>query len=259
MSRKNSPQIIECPSGLPVYFTGPSLELGALPAFFYFALSGNESLELPPFNQPALLLKDSSVRVFSCTIPGHGLGMKNTEAMSQWTQQIEQEIDPITPFLTQCVQNIDFLIAEGVIDPQHLAAGGLSRGAFIATHIAAKHKSIGAVLGYSPLTTLKTIQEFGTLADRPIAQSLELTNAIPGLIGKQLRFYIGNRDVRVGTEECFRFIRHLTEESYLAGIRSPHVELHTFPSIGHKGHGTPAPIFQEGVDWLKNQIKPAIK
>ena len=79
-----------------------------------------------------------------------------------------------------------------------------------------------------------------------------LIHLVEQLVGKNLFFFIGNRDKRVGTRECYQFIEALTEASYAHGLRSPPVQLKIYPSIGHKGHGTPPEIFRAGSTWLAN-------
>lgn len=243
---------IRSPSGLPIYYKGPPLEEGKLPAFFYFALSAEESLGLDPFNQPVVSLSNLPIRIFSFTIPEHGKGLKNTEAMKRWSDAIKKGQDPLTPFFQQCRENIEFLIRHDIIDDQMLAAGGLSRGGFIALHLASQIPQLGAVLGFSPLTTTHTIEEFHQLKKNPILQSYEINCS--SLIGKKVRFYIGNRDTRVSTDACYQFIRGLTEANYNQKIRSPEVELVISPSIGHKGHGTPPGIFEAGAKWIASLL-----
>ena len=53
----------------PIYFTGPSYKEGPLPALFYFALSGYESLNLKPINQIVTLIekKNHSYLLFNDT------------------------------------------------------------------------------------------------------------------------------------------------------------------------------------------------
>lgn len=245
---------IESPSGLPIHFRGAPLEEGKLPAFFYFALSGDESLQLDPFNQPAAFLDSYPIRVFSFTIPEHGEGLKNTEAMSRWAEMIKAGEDPLTPFFEQCLENIDFLIQHDLVDEEKLAVGGLSRGGFVALHLASRDPRLNKVVGFAPLTSIRTIQEFSDILNTPIGQSLELNKE--GLIGKNIRFYIGNRDLRVSTDACYQFVKDLTELSYDNKVRSPDVELIISPSIGHKGHGTPPHIFKDGAEWIASLLTP---
>lgn len=246
-------EILLGPSKLKIYHKGPGLDQGPLPSLFYFALSGAESLEQDPFNQPVAFLATDPIRVFSFTIPGHGEGLLNPEAMSFWSQEMMQNHNIIAEFVSQGLENIQYLIDQGYADPLHLAVGGLSRGGFVAAHLAANDPRIRIVLGFAPLTKLTYLKEFEGMQN-PIAASLNLSNLLDKLIDKKIRFYIGNRDIRVGTEECFQFIHALAEAAYEKGIRSPKTELIIASSIGHKGHGTSIESFKDGAMWVKKEL-----
>ena len=128
---------IDTPSGLDLYWRGPSLDHGRLPGVFYFALSGEDSLFLDPFNQPAVFLEPFPVRVYSSTLPSHGSGLRNSDAMGRWAQDLENGHDLLTEFIHKSIANIDFLIAQGLLDRDKIAVSGLSRGGFLALHLAA--------------------------------------------------------------------------------------------------------------------------
>ena len=159
----------------------------------------------------------------------------------------------ISDFLDLCQHHIQFLIDQGLIDPHRLAIAGLSRGGFIATHLAARDPHIKVILGFAPLTDPKPLEELKTSAEKSF-ERISLTTLADRLIHKRLRFYMGNRDHRVGTDACYHFIRHLTETAFNQGVRSPSAELIIYPSIGHKGHGTPPSIFQDGAEWIQQQL-----
>ncbi len=241
---------LEPPSGLTIFHRGPSLDKGALPVFIYFALSGSESLELDPYNQCVKFLEQYQIRIFSFSLPGHPIGADHRHGMAQWSAGLLQSAEYLEEFLQQAVENIDYLISQGLIDINRISTGGLSRGGFIATHLAARHNHIRTVLGFSPLTALRCLHEFDQLPQDFLDQ-INLEKQIPLLIGKSIRYYIGNRDMRVGTKTCFDFMQKLTEASFSSGIRSPNCELTIYPSIGHKGHGTPPNIFNDGANWIK--------
>lgn len=247
--------LIESPVDLPIYHQGPSFSLGKLPAFIYFALSGKDSLELDPFNQPAAFLQGFPIRVFSFTLPGHGPDKKNSAAIGEWAKDFSNGENPIYDFIQKAKKNIELLDQLNLIDCEKLAVGGLSRGGFIAAHLAAAEPRIQTLLGFAPMIALELSEEFQKypIGENVLQQSLE--NLIPKLIGRSLRFYIGNRDILVHTDACYKFIRHLTEASHVSGIRSPEVELIITPSIGAKGHGTAPHIFLQGVNWLKEKLR----
>lgn len=244
--------------GLPsIYHIGPPLSEGKLPSVFYFALSGVESLTLDPYNQPAIFLAEHGLRVFSLTLPAHEEGHPHREAMKRWAERIASGHDIVGDFAAACHRALDFLIDLGYVDRHHIGVAGLSRGAFIAGHVAAQDERIRCLLGFSPLTKLTTLDEFNPLEESRL-RNISLHSIIDRLASKTIRCYIGNRDMRVGTPDCFTFIHSLAEAAYAHNRRSPPVELVIFPSIGHKGHGTPPEIFRSGADWLAQVLKPVI-
>ena len=239
---------------IEVAYVGPDISEGPLPAFFYFSLSKEESLTLDPFNQPVQFLAEHPIRIFSLTIPGHGPGLDPTKALSIWAEKISQGEDILTPFFDEIVFAVESLIEKQIVIPEKSALGGLSRGAFIAAHAAAKLPQIPFLLGYAPLTQLEITKEFQLMQDNPIVKSLDVMHLTEKLTHRNIRFYIGNRDVRVGTENCFKFIHKLVETDFQHKIRSPQVELIINPSIGYKGHGTSPEVFRDGVHWIIKKL-----
>lgn len=240
------------PHGSPIYYLGPDLQHKNLPAVIFFALSAQMSLYEDPFNQAVLRLSDQGIRVFSWDLPFHGAGLDPHDAMRQWAHEFVHRPSFVSDFLDLCQRNIDFLINENLIDSQHIGVAGLSRGGFIATHLAARDSRLKTVLGFAPLTSPQPLEELQSFEKS--FDEISLTTVIDQLIHTRLRFYIGNHDTRVGTTSCYHFIHELTEAAFNQGIRSPSVELIIYPSIGYKGHGTPPTIFHNGADWIKQQL-----
>lgn len=239
--------------GSPIYYQGPDLNQGPKPAVLFFALSAYMSLYVDPFNQAVLRLSQQGIRVFSWDLPFHSIDQDPNEAMRHWATEFARNPIFVSDFIALCQENISYLVEEGYVDPQHLAVAGLSRGGFIATHLAAQDKRIQTVLGFAPLTQPQPLEELKDIsADR--FDSIALSSQVGQLMHTRLRFYMGNRDTRVSTDACYEFIRLLTEAAFAKGIRSPQVELILYPSIGYKGHGTPPAIFYDGADWIKRQL-----
>ena len=63
------------------------------------------------------------------------------------------------------------------------------------------------VLGFAPLTQLSYAKEF---SPSPLVHSLSLTHLVDPLSDRNVRFYIGNHDTRVGTRNCFDVIDTLS-------------------------------------------------
>src|SRR5690606_34160312 len=120
---------------------------------------------------------------------------------------------------------------EKFADPNKLATGGLSRGAFLAAHLAARDERFRSLLGYAPLTRLGALKEFASLKDN----ALDLIHLAKALSDRHVRLYIGNDDKRVGTRDCFDFAMALVQEKK---ARTSQVEMTITPSLGRDGHGT---------------------
>lgn len=236
-------QIIPGPTSLEIYHLGPPKTDGPLPTVFYFALSGKDSLTLDPFNQFVQFLADAPIRCFSFSLPGHGPGLKNEEAINYVAAEFEKGIDPLHPFLEAAYANICYLVEEQWIDPAKMAVSGLSRGGFFGSHLALKDARIQTIIAFAPITNLSFLI--------PNGKPYDLTESIDAFTEKTLRFYIGNRDQRVSTDACFHFIRNVADRAFEKGIRSPKAELIISASVGHMGHGTAPATFLNGANWLK--------
>lgn len=247
---KASYAVLRSPNAVEIHHLGPGIDQGPLPTLIYLALSGQASLTQDPYNQPAEFFAGYPVRILSFTLPFHGADFDPQKAMSLWAHALRQGTAWFEEFLQACRQNVDELVAKEWIDPQRLAVAGLSRGGFVAAHLAARDPRIGFILGYAPMTRLDVLADFKAFHLHP----LDLVHLAPQLKDKAIRCYIGNRDTRVGTAACFAWIQALTEASYAAGHRSPPIELILSPSIGHKGHGTSPQTFRDGILWLKEKL-----
>lgn len=246
------PNRIKSSDAFEFSFIGPPLDAGALPAFFYLSLSGDESLELPPYNQPAASFQNRPCRVFSLTLPGHGDGFDKFVAMEYWAEQMASEPYFLDHFFELCAQAITWLLEQGYLVPGKIAIGGLSRGAFAAAHIAAKVPQITSLVGYAPLTRLGHLKAFASYLEFPNVRErlpmLDLITLIPKLSHlKALSFYSGTHDTLVGTDHCIEFVKALAAAKM-------NVELLLYPSIGHGGHGTAPHIFQKGAVWVKQHL-----
>lgn len=219
------------------------------PAFIYFALTGENSLNLDPYNQPVQFLQSYPINIYSWSLPGHGPELDEREAMKFWYEMWKKGNDPITPFLHESIMNIDHLISLGEFDPQKIAIGGLSRGGYASLRLAAIDDRLKTIVGYAPLTSPSRLDEFGGESYAP------LENEVDQLVQKNIWLSIGNADTRVGTELAFQFVHKLALKNIEMGVRSPQVELHVKPSIGYRGHGTSPETFKQGIEWLVKQFK----
>lgn len=245
--------LIQLNSDIEIAHIGPPLSKGRLPSVFYFALSARESLELDPYNQPALYLAEKGIRVFSVNLPEHGPNLSALDAIAAWANAFASGQDPLAPFLEKTLFSIDLLIEKGFIVREKIGLMGLSRGGLIASLIAAK-RDVRSNVVFAPMTQLAFAREFSTLDKSEAIESYNLQNHIAVICHLPMRIYIGNRDTRVGTHLCMELALELANTAYENGNRSPPIELIISPSIGHMGHGTSKPTFEAGAKWLAQTL-----
>ncbi len=241
------------PNGTELFYCGPALDDGALPAIIYLAISGSDSLTLDPLNQPVTFLSQRyKVRIFSLTLPAHEPPLKPQDAFAEWADAFSKKNDLLRPFIKRVAQAADFLIESQIATKVGIA--GLSRGGFLALHSAAISTHLKTILAFAPVSQLGLSKEFSSLSSDPIVQQLDLSCICDKLFEKSIRVYIGNHDELVSTAACFSFIQRLSDTAYKNRIRSPQVEMIISPSIGYQGHGTAKHLFEEGAAWLVKQI-----
>ena len=247
---------ISLPENLPTaYIVNPKENQDcALPTFIYFALSGQESLSLDPFNQPASFLSELPIRSISFSLPFHEINEDKHQGIANWAKSIKEGTNFVEDFVTKVKKSIYYLIEKKIIDPEHIAVGGLSRGGFIATHLAAIMKEINHVAIFAPLTQLIFQPDFSELNEDSLAKSLSLHNLSPKLINKNFKIFISNNDTRVGTKQTLNFMESLVNANISSGHRQPPIETTLYPPSGHKGHGTLPHYFHQGAQWIAGKL-----
>ncbi len=240
---------------LELYHSGPNLDSGEMPALFYFALSGPDSLCTDPYNQPVQFLRGRQVRVFSLTLPAHENKLPPEDAIRVWAEEMARGQDPLARFLDSAQMAVEYAIRQKLADSKRLAVAGLSRGGLLGALLAARMPEIQTVLGFAPLVKLTIAKEFHSMAHHPTVLSYDISREAFRLGPKRLRFYIGNCDTRVSTRACFECVEELVAAANEQQIRSPQIELILTPSIGRMGHGTPPEVFKRGVQWIAETLK----
>lgn len=239
-------------NGIEFHYLGPSLSEGPAPTIFYFALSAQATLLVDPYNQPITSLDFHRVRVMTCTIPEHEEPKSPYDAIASWVQHLQNHQDILTSFFKKVAEAIHVMIEKNMIKIHQFGLMGLSRGAFIATHLSYYFDFPIPVVGFSPLIKLSQTKE--AQEAKMLTSSLDLTNFKDKLIDKRIFYFIGNKDSRVGSKICADFIFDLALLANEKNIRSLPFELKVFPSIGYMGHGTPKAIFIEGSKLLLAKI-----
>ena len=178
------------------------------------------------------------------------------EALTLWTKLLMEGSSFLDEVLRpSCQAAVNYCIAEGYAIPGKIAASGLSRGGFVAAHLAACHPAITHLLAFAPLTTFDHMELFSIAPALPLPiAAYALTTLCDRLWDRSTCIYIGNRDRRVDSRSCFAFVDTLVNHAYERGVRSPPIELHLLPSIGFRGHGTSPTSFTSGAQWLCDQL-----
>lgn len=179
---------------------------------------------------------------------GHDLKPGQPASLSGWAIHAKAKEDFLGPYLRNCIDVLDHLIAEGVTDPQQVAVQGVSRGGFCALHFAAREPRIKALVGISPVTNPLALKEFaGVTADQVAYISLD--QVLEPLAGRSVWISIGNADDRVSTDDCITFSRRLvaTTQKLNPKMNLFPVQLHVGVSAGHR---SPEDAYALAADFL---------
>jgi len=241
-----------------ILYLGPDLAAGPFPTFFYFSISASESLTLCPFNQVVLDLlsfsKEKNIRIFSATIPGHEEGLDKHEAIKYWAQNILNGVDLLHPFLDDLSFFLNALFEASGFKENELVLGGLSRGAFIATKLATIEPLAKKILGFSPLVSLRSSKEFEGVSSSLLDRFNFNQRDLEALASCKMRYFIGNNDTRVNTQNSFDLITSIAQVAHEKRIKGGSHQLLITDSIGYMGHGTSERTFLEGADWVYHEL-----
>jgi dienelactone hydrolase len=244
-------RILSTPSGVRFGLLG---DKGAAPAptLFVFANAIEETLGNDDYNKAGRLLADKGYLCVALDLPCHGKEEKPGEpaGLGGWAARLAKGEDPVPGFLKNASAVLDFLIAEHYTDPKRVAAGGTSRGGFMALHFAAGEPRVKCVAAFAPVTDLTALREFAPLKDQAATRALALVNRADPLAARPVWLCIGNHDERVGTDLAIAFTRKLVAAA-VSRNKPAAVELHVMPVAGHTIHKT---AHDEVAAWVAGQL-----
>lgn len=187
---------------------------------FFFSLSAENSLTLPPFCHPVDSLLKNGIRVISTTLPNHENNARPYGIQEIW----KRDVDALTNFISALAAGIKELTTKF---PPPYGVMGISRGAFISLHIASMLEEVTTAVCFAPMLTLGGAPQLSTL------------NLAPKLHGTRTHFFVGDNDTLIGTDNVIALQKSVK-----------HSDIEIYPSIGRGGHGTPDEIFNKGSTWM---------
>lgn len=225
----------------------------AAPAPVIFMLAGTieSTLEKPYFRQCGNELSERGFIVVSIDIPCHGTQAGDCSGLGGWSHQVADNHDFVAESNGRLSRLLDHLIQTGVADPDRIAAGGTSRGGFLAMHFAAYDQRVKCVAAFAPVTDLAALREFADQKQHPLVKGLCLHNQAAALAGRPVWIVIGDRDDRVSTQRAIDLATQLSAAARGRDMTS-HVELHVISEP--RGHTTPPGSSRLAADWIHRHM-----
>ncbi|NDE63621.1 MAG: hypothetical protein EB053_04625 [Chlamydiae bacterium] len=223
-----------------------------LKTVIFFTTTAKEALEVPPLCNPSNFLIEHQIRVISFDLPLHNEEIPSFDGVKRWTNHMEKtQEDILSIFLSEVSEWID-----QNLDPMTpLGFMGISRGAFLAAHLASYRKKKNPLVLFSPMHDLEYPWLWSDSKNQPLfIEKFRLNRICPFLKDCPLFLSVGNNDERVNTHQLIRFYEELIESKKKEQSRNIPIELHVFPSIGMYGHGTSDHIFSQGASWMHHML-----
>lgn len=223
------------------------------PTLFMLASTIEATLGETYYRQCGNELGELGYLVVSIDLPCHGdqLIVGEPEGISGWSYRAANNEDFVADSNARLSKVLDHLITTGLTDPDKVAAGGTSRGGFLAIHFAAHDRRVRCVAGFAPVTELAALHEFHDKPDHPLVRKLSLKNQAEKLAGRPVWIVIGDRDERVGTQHAIELASRLSAVAQKQNIAS-NVELHVLSEP--RGHTTPEGSPQIAAKWIQHQL-----
>ena len=244
---------LETPDGIPFGVWGNELTYPA-PTLLVLSATIDESLGDSYYRQCGNSLAEAGYLCVSLDLPGHGTDQREGEpvGLAAWRMRSDAEEDFVAPFTVQVRMVLTHLVDTGYTDPSRIAACGTSRGGFMALHCAAADPRIRATVAFAPVTALTVLREFHEATNTDYVKGLSLLARAEQFAGRSLWLVIGDRDTRVGTDDCITFARSVTAHS-LAENKPADVTLIVQPEP--KGHTTPQGAPEKAAQWITNKLE----
>lgn len=218
--------------------------------FIYLTMTAASSFNMPLISAPIHIAKDRPIDILAFDLPLHGLENDAKQGIGRWAIAFDQGKDPLSVFLDKATTYLTDLFNSTQNNYQTICFAGLSRGAFLASHLCARVNIPSKVLlGFSPVTSLSHLEDFKQMGLQKQTRFLDLKNLQKELASNPLKYYIGNNDRAVNTSSCIQTIEAIRAYAVENCNGHPLCELTLHPSLGYRGHGTAAETFESGARW----------
>jgi len=143
--------------------------------------------------------------------PAEGESMEG--ALLAWRQRLDRGEDLVGPFNRHAEEVLDYLVAQHLADPARVGAFGISRGGFLAFHLAAADPRIRFAAALSPLIDPMALKEFAGDPQHERAEAASAIRLAPKLAGRPIWIGISNDDMRVDVGQIIAFTRAVVRAS----------------------------------------------
>ncbi len=207
---------------------------GAAPTVVLLGSTAYGNLTNPDFARQGWLLHVNGWNVASLDAPCHGEDLRAGERpeILGWADRFQKGEDAVAAFVAHANDVMDQLVMEKVARPGSIAVSGISRGGFLAFHVAAGNARVGAVCAMAPVTDWGVLREFAQMKENPLVKSTALINWADK-ITCPVWTIIGSADDRVDTSKAMEFMQHLLANN-TARAAGTVIDLHVTSTPGHQ-------------------------
>lgn len=215
--------------------TPPADKLAHNPALLLaFAMDRNTTLTKRPYCLAAEFFLENGHRAASFDLPAHGDRVGTLRSgIDGFRDAFVAGNDVFAGFVAEGKAVIDECIKHGLAAPGRIAVGGTSRGGYMSLRLLAGDDRIVAGAGFAPVTDWRDLREFTEDKTRDDVAALQLSNFVPGMIGKKVFVAVGKTDERVSTAKCQAFVEALKKSNSAANRPADTVEFHMTDDPGH--------------------------
>ena len=243
--------------GVRFAFIGPK-EARRAPLVFILGGDRKGTLEGESSNVVGSVLAGQGFVQASVDIPCHGDDKRPGEpdGLSGWRSRLEKGERLFAAFNTQVASVLDYLVRQGTVDAARVGVCGISRGGFVALHLAATEPRMRFVVAFAPVTDLLALREFNGIADPAPARALDVMTLADKLVDRPIWISIGHNDERVGSGHAIDFALHMMRISVKHKMPMIHfwsgddIRLTVTPSEGANGHSSYRGAHEDAATWI---------